>query len=276
MTVVIDSFGITDKGKVRESNQDNFLIVEIRKSVDVSHTSLSPEALENRFGAVEGYLFVVADGVGGGPDGDKASTDAITALLGYVGGTVGCFNEMSPTKEREVFDRLDRTVRGVHEKLLAEHEGKRGQGPATTLTMVLLIWPRAYLIHVGDSRAYVRKGDKVNRLTRDQTFGEYMVNIGAWTEEQAAGARAAATLSSAIGGSEILPVVGLVDLEPGDSLMLCTDGLTRHVSDERIASVLSGGEPAESMGRKFLDEALEDGGTDNVAVIVVKSSVGVS
>lgn len=272
MRVAIDSFGITDKGKVRESNQDNFLIVDIRRSVDIRHSSLSPEALANRFGEVDGHLFVVADGVGGGPDGDRASEGAISALLGYVGGTVGCFNEMSSSKEHELFDKLEKTVRGVHEELLAEHAGKRGQAPATTVTLVLLIWPRAYLIHVGDSRAYVRQGDRVQRLTRDQTFGEYMISMGAWTEEQASRAKPAATLSSAIGGPELTPVVGLVDLEPGDSLMLCTDGLTKYVSDERIASVLSGADAAESMGRKLLEEALEAGGADNVAVIVMKSA----
>lgn len=272
MTVKIDSFGLTDKGKVRESNQDNFLIVDIRKSVQIQHSSLSKDALGNRFEAETGNLFVVADGVGGGPDGDRASETAITALLGYVTETVGCFNGATPTKEHELFDRLEETVQGVHERLLAEHDGKRGQAPATTLTMLLLIWPRAYLIHVGDSRAYVRRSGKVQQLTRDQTFGEYMVAVGAWTEEQAAKAKPAATLSSAIGGTELQPVVGLVDLEPGDSLMLCTDGLTKHVDNDKIAEVLGKPENAEATARELLDAAMSEGGTDNIAVIVVKSS----
>lgn len=272
MTVSIDSFGITDRGKVRETNQDNFLIVDITKSVAVRHSSLSPESLANRFGEAGGYLFVVADGVGGGPEGDRASEDAIKALLGYVTETVGCFNTYSSAKEHELFEKLEDTVRGVHDKLLAEHEGKRGHAPATTLTMVLLIWPRAYLVHVGDSRAYVRRHGKVQQLTRDQTIGEYMVSIGAWTDEQAARARPAATLSSAIGGSELTPVVGLIDLDPGDSLLLCTDGLTRHVPEDRIASVLATPGTAESMGKQLLADALADGGTDNVAVIVVRSA----
>lgn len=272
MSVAIDSFGLTDKGKVRENNQDNFLIVDITKSVEVKHSSLSPEALANRFGEAGGYLFVVADGVGGGPEGDRASEDAITALLGYVSETVGCFNTYSASKEHELFDKLEQTVRGVHDRLLAGHEGKRGSAPATTLTMVLLIWPRAYLIHVGDSRAYVRRHGKVQQLTRDQTFGEYMVNIGAWTEEQASRARPAATLASAIGGTELTPVVGLIDLDPGDSLLLCTDGLIKHVPDDRIAAVLGNPGNAESMGRQLVADALEGGGTDNIAVIVVRSS----
>jgi serine/threonine protein phosphatase PrpC len=271
MTVSIDSFGISDQGKVRESNEDNFLIVDIRKSVEVKHSSLSADALANRFGSVGGYLFAVADGVGGGPEGERASEGAITALLGYATETVGCFHTYSAVKEHELFEKLEQTVRGVHEKLIAENEGKRGQAPATTLTMILLVWPRAYLVHVGDSRAYVRRNGKVQQLTRDQTFGEYMVNIGAWTEEQASRAKPAATLSSAIGGTELTPVVGLVDLEPGDSVMLCTDGLTKHVDDSRVASVLGNDASAETMARQLLSDALDGGGTDNIAVVVVRS-----
>lgn len=271
MTVAIDSFGITDKGKVREMNQDNFLIVEVRKSVDVQNSSLSPEMLANKFGAADGHLFVVADGVGGGPEGDRASENAISALLGYVSETVGCFNGISPSQEHKLFDRLEETVRGVHEKLIAEHAGKRGSAPATTLTMLLLIWPRAYLIHVGDSRAYVRRRGRVQQLTRDQTIGEYMVNLGAWTEEQAARAKPAAALSSAVGGSEFQPVVGLIDLEAGDSILLCTDGLTKHVKDDRIAAVMQQSGDAQSMGRELLNDALAAGATDNVSVIVVRT-----
>lgn len=270
MTVSIDAFGLTDRGKVRESNQDNFLIVDVRKSVDVRHSSLSPEAMAGRFGSASGHLFVVADGVGGGPDGDRASEDTIRALFQYVGETVGCFNAASSAKEHELFSRLEDTVREVHESLL-EMSGGQGHGPATTLTMVLLIWPRAYLVHAGDSRAYVRRGEKMQQLTSDQTFGEYMVTLGAWTEDQAAQSRPGATLTSAVGGPQFQPVVGLIDLDPGDSMLLCTDGLSKHVPDEKLASVLASGSSSEAMSRELVADALEAGGSDNVSVIVVQT-----
>lgn len=272
MSVRIDSFGVTDRGKVRENNEDNFLIVDIKKSVDIVHSSLSDEALASRFGAGSAHLFAVADGVGGGPEGERASESVVTSLLRYASDTVGCFNSYTPSKEIELIDKLEDTVRAVHEKLLAEQVGKHREAPATTLTMLLLIWPRAYLIHVGDSRAYVKRRDRVQRLTRDQTFGNYMVSVGAWTEEQAATAKPGAVLSSAIGGPELAPVVGLIDLEPGDSLMLCTDGLTRYANDDFVASVLEQPVSAESMCGQFLNHALEQGGRDNIAVIVVRTS----
>jgi len=134
-----------------------------------------------------------------------------------------------------------------------------------------LVWPRAYHIQVGDSRAYVRRGGRLQRLTRDQTLGEYMVSLGAWTDEQAAKAPAAANLSSAIGGSELLPAVGLIDLIPGDTLLLCTDGLTKHVSDEQIESTLARADSAVSTCTKLVEDALAGGGTDNVTVLVVRT-----
>jgi protein phosphatase len=271
MSVVLDCFGITDKGKVRKANQDNFLIVDVSKSVDVLQSSLPDAAIKDRFGKAGANLFAVADGVGGHPDGDRASEATIAALLGYVDEAIGCFNEVTPDTEHELLERLEATVRDVHNRLHKEHEGKMGRVPATTLTMVLLIWPRAYLVHVGDSRAYVQRRGRVQQLTRDQTFGEYMVNVGAWTEEEASRAKPAALLASAIGGSELKPVVGLVDLEAGDSLMLCTDGLTKLVDNERITAVFGKPGTSEEIGKQLLSEALDAGGTDNVSVVVVRS-----
>jgi len=270
MSVRIDAFGQTDVGRVRSANDDNFLIVEIRKDINVTHSSLSPEMLGDRFGTRSGHLFVVADGVGGGPAGDRASGDTIKAVLKYVGGVVGCFESVTAEKEHDFFEKLEQTVEEVHESL-QNAPGFKGQTPATTLTMVLLLWPRAYFVHVGDSRAYVRRSGKLQQLTRDQTFGEYMISLGAWTEEQAAKSVPGATLTSAVGGSQLEPSVGLIDLEPGDSMMLCTDGLIRHVSDERIAAIMGNGSTAEMMAGTMMREALNDGGRDNISVIVVRA-----
>jgi protein phosphatase len=270
MSVKIDAFGVTDIGKSRETNDDNFMIVEIRKSIDVTHSSLSREALGEKFGARGGHLFAVADGVGSGPAGDQASGDTIAAVLRYVSGVVGCFDVVTTKKEHEFFEHLEATVQQVHESLIST-PGFHSQTPATTLTMILLLWPRAYFVHVGDSRAYVRRGGKTQQLTRDQTFGEYMQSLGAWTEEQAAKSVPGATLTSAIGGPQLEPSVGLIDLEQGDSLLLCTDGLIRYVDDERIDSVLGQKASSESMARTLVQEALDGGGRDNISVIVVRA-----
>jgi protein phosphatase len=270
MTVMIDAFGLTDIGKARQKNDDNFLIVEIKKEINVTHSSLTPEMLGDRFGSRGGHLFVVADGVGGRPEGDRASGDTVKAVLKYVSGVVGCFETITAAKEHEFFEKLEETVTGVHQTLI-DSPGFNERNSATTLTMVLLLWPRAYFVHVGDSRAYVQRAGRFQQLTRDQTFGEHMVKLGAWTEEQAKRSVPGATLTSAIGGSNLEPDVGLVDLEPGDAMVLCTDGLVRHVNDDRIASLLRSDSNSQVVATTLVAEALDAGGRDNVSVIVVKA-----
>jgi protein phosphatase len=269
--VVIDAFGITDRGLVRDGNEDHFLIARLNKSVDVRQTSMPMERVEQELGGAVGHVLAVADGVGGGPEGELASQRALATVLSYVGKATSCFQGLSTSAEHELLELLEAAVRDTHAGLLAEHGGVTSRMPATTLTLVLLVWPRAYHVQVGDSRAYVRRGGRMQRLTRDQTLGDFMVSVGAWTEDQARMASTAETLASAIGGSELEPVVGLIDLAPGDSLLLCTDGLTKHVSDERIANALTRAESAESTSRALLSDALAGGGTDNVTVVVVRT-----
>jgi PPM family protein phosphatase len=267
--ITIDAFGQTDRGHVREDNEDHFLVAHIRKSVDLLCGSLSADVLSHRVGTTAAQLMVVADGVGGGPDGDIASERTAAAVLTYASKTAGCFHGLDVQREHELLGALERTVEEVHHQLI-ESGGPHERTPATTLTLLLLVWPRAYLVHVGDSRAYVRRRGRVQALTRDQTLGEYMISAGAWTEDQAARATTAETLASAVGGTDMTPSVGLVDLEPGDSLMLCTDGLTNQVSFERIEEVLALPIDARGMVEQLVKDALAAGGKDNVSVIVAR------
>ena len=268
-TVPLDCFGLTDIGKVRELNEDQFVIASLRKSVRLRYTSLQDTGLVARLAGVESHLFVIADGVGGRPGGELASTSAVASLLEYVDQAVVAYHSLDVDREQDYLAALEASVERAHQRILEEY-GTDGKGPATTLTLVTLMWPRAYLVHVGDSRAYYLRKTRLRQLTRDQTTGEYMVDVGAWTEEQAARAKVGANLTSAVGGSEMTPVVGLIDLEPGDVLLLCTDGLTKHVADPQIATVLAGAGNAEAISRELVQLALEAGGSDNVTVIVAK------
>jgi protein phosphatase len=267
----VDCHGVSDRGKVRERNEDHFVIAHLNKSVIIGQTSIDQSAIAGRFGVESAHLLAVADGVGGRADGDVASGRALTAVLEFFAGAAGTFQGIDTHREHDLLQNLENAVHEVHQSLLKEFGGERAEVPATTVTLLLLVWPRAYLVHVGDSRAYVRRRGRLQRLTRDQTLGQIMYAAGAWTEEQAARPGAPATLASAIGGTELFPVVGLVDLEVGDSVLLCTDGLTRHVPDERIAELLAGPQNAQATSQQLVDEALAAGGRDNVTVVVLKS-----
>jgi protein phosphatase len=268
----VDAFGITDRGLVRDGNEDHFLIAQVNKSIEVRQTSLPPDDVGRHFETAAAYLFAVADGVGGRPEGDLASGRTLSAMLTYLTKAASCFQGLDTNAEEALLEKLEGAIRDVHEGLVDEYGGVTSKLPATTLTMVLLVWPRAYHVQVGDSRAYVRRGGRLQRLTRDQTLGEYMVSLGAWTDEQAAKSPAAANLSSAIGGSELFPAVGLIDLTPGDTLLLCTDGLTKHVTDEQIEAALARPDSAVSTSTSLMNDALAGGGTDNVTVLVVRTA----
>ena len=139
---------------------------------------------------------------------------------------------------------------------------------ATTLTMYMGVWPRAYVVQVGDSRCYQFRDGNLQRVTKDQTLVQQLVDDGVVNQSQADGSPYSHILSSAIGGSNATPVTTTIDMQWGDVMMLCTDGLTRHVSEEEIEDRLNRLESAEQVVRDLVSLALERGGSDNVTVVV--------
>ena len=264
-----DAFGLTDVGKVRKNNEDHFLIATLKKTVSLDFTSLEGDQPLERLRGSMARLLIVADGVGGRPGGELASGTAVETLLRYIAQTVGCFNTVDVDREGDFLVKLESAVEEAHARI-QEELGAGGHAPSTTLTMAALVGRRAYIVHVGDSRAYYLHRGRLRQLTDDQTMGRFMVDTGAWSEEQAARAGISANLTSALGGSEMTPRLGLVDLDPGDTLLLCTDGLTKHVGDEQIRAVLAEGGDAETKVRSLVGMALDGGGTDNVTVIVAR------
>ena len=263
----VDAFGLSHAGKVRPANEDHFAIMGLQKSVQLRSTNLQDAAILDRFRRPEVSILVVADGVGGASGGKLASSIAVSSVVEYLAEAIGCVQDFDVDREQLFLDHLARGVERGHERL---KEMFRTQGgPATTLTMVTLVWPRAYVVHVGDSRGYYLRHGNLRQFTRDQTMGDYLVDIGAVTEQHAQKAGLYNVLSSAVGG-DLVPTVGVVDLTEGDVLLLCTDGLTKHVPDERITVMLSSG-TAESSARALVDAALAGGGSDNVTVVVAKA-----
>jgi protein phosphatase len=155
----------------------------------------------------------------------------------------------------------------AHRRVQAE-AAQRGQHSATTLTLLMAMWPRLYILQVGDSRCYLLRKDKFYRLTRDQTMAERMVAEGLVTREQAENSRLAHVLTSAVGGSDIMPVTTVITMRWGDVLLACSDGLTKHVSEDAIQARLQGLGSAEQVCRALVDDALAGGGTDNITVLV--------
>jgi protein phosphatase len=218
-------------------------------------------------------LMMVADGVGGGAKGAEASRLALEAVSQYVSRSMRCYYAAGAADDREFSEALEAAAEQCHAELLRRgQENREFQGMATTLTLYLGVWPRAYLLQVGDSRCYLLRGDGLVQITRDQTMAQELIDMGVLSRTDAGATKLAHTLSSSIGGRQTAPVVTRMDLAWGDAVLLCSDGLTRHVPDERIRHHLHSMTSSRQVCEDLVQEALDDGGSDNITVIVRRAT----
>lgn len=265
----VDVFGVTDRGQVRRENQDQFLIASLHKLLRVHQSSLAADDVSPLISDTRGWLFLVADGVGGRPDGQAASGTAIKSIAHYVTHLTDLYRRLDTEKEAVFLTELEASVLRTHEVLREEGEKEYGgRGGATTLTMVAALWPRAYLVQVGDSRCYRLRDGRLELMSTDQTVAQELVNSGALTPADATRSPFKGVLSSALGGQEATPITRTSDMRWDDVMLLCTDGLTRHVTDQEIESELQQIRSAEQSCRRLVGLALERGGTDNVTVVI--------
>ncbi len=265
----IDVFGLTHLGKIRKVNQDHFMICSLRKHMRVHLTSL-PDVDEL---PIEGerlaYMCMVADGVGSGFGGEEASRMAIERITGYVANSMKCYYTADAHNHEEFSTALEEAAMEVHTGItqVAEADPER-RGMATTLTLMISVWPHAYILQVGDSRCYLFRNGKLTQITRDQTMAQELVDQGVLGKTDAGNTRWAHVLSSAIGGMQHAPVVTRLDHGWHTVGLLCSDGLTKHVSDDQIRERLANMTSAKQVCEDLLQDALDDGGSDNVSLIV--------
>ncbi|HYW30502.1 MAG TPA: protein phosphatase 2C domain-containing protein [Gemmatimonas sp.] len=269
----MDVFGASHPGLVREENQDHFLMANIFKKLQVMSTNVSdvgtrlPEQKERL-----AYLAMVADGVGGGVGGADASAIAIDTTMRYVEHGLTAYYS-SHDRDGEFTELLQAAAMQATDAVRAHRDtlGVRGT-MATTLTMYFGVWPWYYLLQVGDSRYYVWRDGKLSQITRDQTVAQDLLDDGVLSKADAARTPLAHVLSSAIGSDPTLPVVTRLPFDWRNRHLICSDGLTKHVSDARIAEILGGMTSAKAAAETLIQEALDGGGTDNITVIVAKST----
>lgn len=264
----LDFFGLTHTGLVRNVNQDNFLIAALKKQMQVHLTSLpQPEQLagDERLA----FFAMVADGVGGGPRGEEASRFASEAITRYVTQSMECYYADAQADELSFLRALEEAALHCHMDLTRQAQGDPElDGMATTLTLWIGLWPRAYLLQVGDSRCYILRDGELTQISRDQTLAQDLVDQGVFTRADAEHSKLANVLASAIGGPQAAPTVTRLDQRWGDIGLLCSDGLTKHVPDERIRERLGAMTSARQVCEALLADALDAGGTDNVTILV--------
>jgi serine/threonine protein phosphatase PrpC len=265
----IDSYGLTHPGLVRPSNQDHFLIGQLRQRFHVKQSSLPDLAeipvAEERLAS----LMMVADGVGGGRKGEAASRLAVEELTQYITESVRCYYS-AETGDTDFTRALEAGAIKSHQAVIERGASDPdSRGMATTLTLLISVWPWCYLLQVGDSRYYQYRDGKLIQISRDQTMAQELLDSGVFAASIASGQSPLSNmLSSSIGGHQSAPVVKRLPNSWSTIHLLCSDGLTRHVSDERIAKRLGAIKSAQQVCEDLLQDALEGGGTDNITIIV--------
>jgi protein phosphatase len=264
----IDCFGVTHPGKVRRVNNDHFLLASIHKRLVVHGTSLPSLSPTSAGDQRVAFLAMVADGVGGGEGGEVASRVALEAATQYVNSSMQCYYQ-ADADESSFVEALHEAAMQTHASVVRRAaETPEARSIATTLTLFLGVWPWFYLLQVGDSRYYVYRDGTLTQVTRDQTMAQELVDQGVFTRTDAFNSKWAHVLSSSIGGQQTAPVVTRLPADWRNVHLLCSDGLTKHVTDARIAERLGTMTSARQACEQLLQDALDDGGSDNITVIV--------
>lgn len=268
-SLVTRAAGATHGGRVRATNQDQFVIATLTGALHIEQSSF-PQA-QIRYGGPAGHLFAVADGMGGHGGGEQASVLAMGAVESFLLGALGFMGRASE-EEASVIGELKDVLQYANTVVTAKgHTRPELARMGTTLTVGYTLGDKLYLAHAGDSRCYLYRGSTLSQLTRDHTLVNEMVAAGIITTNDAQRHHLRHMITNAVGGGmeRVMPEVRKVDLQTGDVLLFCTDGLTEVVEPMVIDWILSNERDPEKACEDLVSAALEAGGPDNVTALVV-------
>lgn len=235
----------------------------------VRQTSV-PQAKE-QYSSNRGNLFVVADGMGGHQAGEVASALSVLTIEGFLLNTLKRFFHFQSPDEQNVMKEFQRALLEADARIFeegSEHSAMSGMG--TTLTMAFTVNWKLYVAHVGDSRCYLYSKRQLHRLTHDHTMVAELVRRGALSPQDAQRNPFRHVVTNVLGGKEpgVHVEMHKLDLEPEDLVLLCTDGLTEMVADDRIATLLQEEQEPRTICERLIADANANGGKDNVTVVV--------
>ena len=268
--VAVDAAGLTHVGLVRTSNEDHYLISRLGRYFETVNTSLPPEDLPARADDAT-YSLIVADGMGGHAAGEVASRLAIREMVRFALELPDWIVRLDDRTTDAAAARSQERIEKLNAMVFAggqEDPTLRGMG--CTLTVARNLGRVLQIAHVGDSRAYLLRAGQLNRLTRDHTYVQMLVDSGLMSAEEAATSKSRHVLVNAVGGSNdsVHVDVERVPLNNGDRVLLCSDGLTDGVDDDAIRAVLAEASTAADACQALVARALQGKARDNITVIV--------
>jgi protein phosphatase len=267
----VRAFGLTDPGLVRPSNEDSFLIAEMARTLWVRQTNLPQPPMQ--YGRNRAHLFLVADGVGGHEAGEVASALTLESVEAFVLHLLRRFSNLQADDAPAVLMDFQAALRQADARLFEEvvqHPEWAGMG--TTLTLAFASGRFLFVVHAGDSRCYLFRAGTVRQLTTDHTVAAELARRGVISAANIVHSPYRHVVTNLIGGNGagVQVDVQKIDLQTGDVVLLCSDGLSDMLTNEQIAQVLSAEPDPETACGRLVAHANSAGGRDNITAIVAR------
>jgi protein phosphatase len=264
----------THPGRVRANNEDNYIVVRRKRVRDVIATSLGPETLPDS--ELVTYALAVADGMGGHRFGELASLMALRSGWEIGGGEIRWTVSESRREAEEMRLKARVYFQLIHRTILAQaDQNPRLQGMGTTLTLCYTAGRSLFVIHAGDSRAYLFRDGQLDQITADHTVVQALVDAGMISAEEARHHNRRHVVTNVLGGPSegVYSEIHKIEVRDGDLFLFCSDGLIEPVPDDEIAGALAERPDPQDAARALLQKALDGGGPDNITVVVARYQV---
>ncbi|REJ71976.1 MAG: serine/threonine-protein phosphatase [Planctomycetota bacterium] len=261
---------VTHEGKVRSNNEDHFAILRRRRTIEIIKSNLQPHDLSTPDD--HSYALVVADGIGGARFGELASRVALKTMLELTCQATSWVMKLTDLDAQQIRERVEAYLHRIQNTLLdCERDDPELSGMGTTWTSAHIIPPRAVIVHLGDSRAYLIRQRRLIQISHDETMAQALVDAGMAPEEVE---NLGHVLLNHLGGGKenVTAQIHEVEFGPGDQLLVCSDGLTDMVPESRIEQEVHAHQDPQSACDALLALALEAGGRDNVTIVLASAS----
>jgi protein phosphatase len=262
--IIVHVYGRSDVGRAREHNEDAFAVADLSAGT----VSLAPEAHTYKVGE-RGLLFMVADGMGGAAAGELASAMAVDVVLDELRARWG----KSPSHDGETFAAglrasTETANQRIH-RFASDHPEHRGMG--TTATIAGLLGDRLYVAQVGDSRAYLVRNGQARQITKDQSLIQRLIEEGELTPEEAELSERKNIILQALGPEAVIrTVLTHQHVRRGDTLVLCSDGLSGQMRIEEIGRAIAEEPGLPEACTRLIDLANANGGPDNITIVAAR------
>jgi protein phosphatase len=266
--VAVQYGAATHRGNVRDRNEDHYVIVRQKRSREILSTNVDLEVLD--LPRDEAYTLIVADGAGGEGFGHLASQLAIRTTWESARRAAGWLMNLTDADANEIKDRFVSYAKLIQQAFLAyTRKNPDVAGMATTWTCAHVSAWDAVIAHVGDSRAYHGRADRFQQITHDHTLAEELRKSGA-SPAKVANFQNVLTRAFGAQGEEVIPDVHQIQLQDGDALLLCSDGLTSVVDDQQITATVFAHNAPQAACDELVQLALNNGGPDNVTALLLR------